>query len=205
MSSRAVFIKPPEGVPLQVPVVEAARFALWDADRCGVAVASDELHRICYYAQGQFYALWGEPLFIEPVFAHEAGPRFPALDEAFADCQGPLPVPSSSADLPLMRQTDELRTSWRRVFGVCRGEQYSFDHLSDPYRVWLAAGRRAGEIPPELIRDFVQRLFPDHLLAESRWNQPNWARALDRLRVPEVTTAVREAAEEVQAGGMRRL
>lgn len=205
MSSRALFIKPPDGVPLQASVVEAARFVLWDAGQSGVVVTCDDLHRICYYAQGQFYALWGEPLFAEPVCAHEAGPRFPALDEAFTDCPGPLPVPSSRADLPLMRQTDELRTSWRRLFGVCGGEQYPIDHPGDPCRVWLAARRHGGEIPPELIRDFVQRLFPGQILTESRWNRPNWARALDRLRGPEVATAVREAAEEIQAGNTRRL
>jgi len=72
----------------------ARYFLATQPEDAGESISNLKLQKLCYYAQGFHIALFGQPLFREPINAWAHGPVVPSLYHAYKQFgEGPIPTP----------------------------------------------------------------------------------------------------------------
>lgn len=143
-----------------------ARFFLAFGNECGELLTNLKLNKLVYYAQAWHLALWGEPLFDEPIEAWVHGPVVPALYVEYKK-YGYRPILEDVGDLDRIKQAFNLmqQNVLDEVIDVYFAKSaYELEHLTHIEDPWFLA--RAG-LPPEaashnvIEQDVMQRYYAE--------------------------------------------
>lgn len=140
-----------------IPAAQVARYFLAKVDEdVGDGISNLKLQKLVYYAQAYHLAMYGEPLFPEPVEAWEHGPVVPELYRHYRACGSDnIPAPCDFEPAGYDERTTALLDEVYDVFG-----QYSawkLRNLTHQERPWIEAygdGTRSRVIPHGAMRDF---------------------------------------------------
>lgn len=177
---------------LQVPVRDVARYFLASAFQNGDEFDPPQLHALCYYAQGLYFARHGEPLFYEAISASSEGPAIPRLTD---ELEYIVDRRETRFELPLLRQEWILDEALRRWQSDDPAEALREARDDDPWRVAVRQGRGGAEIPAGEIAAFVSRHESE---AAPEPPPPDWDKVYAFLQRPEVAAEItggRQVAE----------
>lgn len=104
-----------------IPAIEVARYLLSLTDEeAGDLISNLKLQKLLYYAQGFHLAIYGEPLFPEPIEAWAHGPVVPSVYHQYK-VYGSDPIPPEEVDFNLF--SEEQRKFLNEIY--CTFGQYS--------------------------------------------------------------------------------
>lgn len=176
---------------LQVPVRDVARYFLASAFRDGDDFDSSQLHALCYYAQGLYFARHGEPLFDEAISASGEGPVIARLAAELAEFGDRR---EARFELPLLRQEWALDEVLRRWRSDDPAETLRAARDDDPWRAAARQDRAGAEIPAGEIAAFVSR---HESAAATEQPPPDWEKVYAFLKRPEVAAEITGAHSQV--------
>jgi len=143
-----------------IAAMEVARYLIEQAAREEEPdlLTSARLQKLLYYAQGWYLAVFGQPLFSEPIEAGLHGPVVREVLQQFRDYgnQGIEPIPGDANPLPTL-ETMFLAAIWQRYREHSSTKLRLMTYEESP---WRTAREGAGpgkaenrEIPPNVLRD----------------------------------------------------
>lgn len=172
---------------------EVARYFLAVQDEgAGERITHLKLQKLLFYAQGYHLALYGEPLFNEPVEAWDHGPVVRPVWDTYRD-HGRDPIPMlATADFAFTQDVRDLLDNVLDSFGVYSALGLrNLTHRDAPWRDAFAQGANT-EIPTAIMG----RYFRSRLLAMQP-RQRTWAEALAN---PRFKRAVDEGLDDIANG-----
>lgn len=150
-----------------------------------------KLQKMLYYAQGYHLALYGTPLFREPVEAWDHGPVVRDVWDEYKIHRGAaLPIPE---DVPVLaHDARDLVDNISDAFGIYSALGLrKLTHTEAPWRDAFAAGQNS-----EITQEVMGRFFRARLQATPP-RRMSWAEALDN---PRFKRAVDQGLSDIAAG-----
>lgn len=118
----------------------ASYFLLLPDEDAGDSISNMKLQKLCYYAQGFWLALHGEPLFDDPIEAWQHGPVIPDLWREYRQ-HGAFGIPRP-ADVEPTEYDDEVRGVLEEIFEVYgQFSAWKLRNLTHDEAPWVEAWR----------------------------------------------------------------
>lgn len=141
---------------------DVAKYFLAQMDEdAGDLISNLKLQKLVYYAQGFHLALYGKPLFAEPIEAWTHGPVAPDLYHIYKNYgSNPIPVPTDIDFSKYDVQTQELLDDIYRVYGQFSAWKLrNMTHSEEP---WKEAYEGNGIITHQAMKQyFLTQLVND--------------------------------------------
>ena len=122
---------------------DVAKYFLAQSDEeSGDLISNLKVQKLVYYAQGFHLALYGEPLFLEPIEAWVHGPVVPELYHSFKDYgSNSIPIPTDIDFSAYDAQTRELLDEVYCVYGQFSAWKLrNMTHEEDPWKDMIKLG-----------------------------------------------------------------
>jgi len=130
-------------------------FLCLDDANSGDGISNLKLQKLVYYAQGFYSALFGKPLFSNPILAWAHGPVVDELYQTYKHHgRDHIPLPTEFTNELLTKDESELIEEVFDVYG-----QYSawkLRNMTHEESPWLAHETEAGVIPLNEITEFFK-------------------------------------------------
>lgn len=133
-------------------------FLMMDSQNEGNGISNLKLQKLVYYAQGFFCAIYGRPLFIEPIEAWTHGPVVPDIYHQYkAYGSNLIPFAYDFNISSLTKDEIDLSAEVFRVFG--QFEAWKLRDMTHEEAPWINNEKTASEISiDEMMRYFKTRL-----------------------------------------------
>jgi uncharacterized phage-associated protein len=170
----------------------ARYFLAGQDDGGGERITHLKLQKLLYYAQGYYFALFGEPLFSEAIEAWDHGPVVREIYDEYKHCgRQPLPLPKDES--PAFSQDirdllDNVAVSYGRYSALGLRD---LTHKEAPWKDAFARGANSEITPAVMGRFFRSRL------STTPPRRRTWAEALEN---PRFRRAVDEGLADLAAG-----
>ena len=125
----------------------------------GDVLSNLKIQKLVYYAQGFHLAIFGTPLFEDPILAWEHGPVVPSLYYEFKQYgSGQIPVPEEFDTDIFSKEQNELLLEVNQVFG--QFSAWKLRNMTHSERPWNETDRNQ-EISHGLMKDYFKTQLID--------------------------------------------
>lgn len=135
---------------------DVAKYFLVQIDEdAGDLISNLKLQKLVYYAQGFYLALFGEPLFTEPIEAWTHGPVVPELYHHYKHYgSNSIPIPDDIDFLKYDTQVRELLDDVYRVYG--QFSAWKLRNMTHNEESWKNAYAGNGVISHQAMRKYFE-------------------------------------------------